>query len=78
MNGFKRVAFMLFCFVALFSLNAQEDSSRGYIVKVGEQAPDFVMTLDNGERVKLSDLRGKGVMLQFTLKMQLRVQMHKS
>ncbi len=66
MNGFKRVAFMLFCFVALFSLNAQEDSSRGYIVKVGEQAPDFVMTLDNGERVKLSDLRGKVVMLQFT------------
>jgi peroxiredoxin len=39
---------------------------RGYIVKVGQTAPDFTMTLDNGSSVTLSDLRGKVVMLQFT------------
>lgn len=46
-------------------LNAQEDD-RGYIVKIGDMAPDFEMTLTTGEIVKLSDLRGKVVMLQFT------------
>lgn len=38
----------------------------GYIVKVGEEAPDFEMTLTDGQKVRLSDLRGKVVMLQFT------------
>ena len=37
----------------------------GYIVKVGDMAPDFEMELTNGQKVKLSDLRGKVVMLQF-------------
>lgn len=40
--------------------------AAGYIVKVGEEAPDFEMTLTSGEKVKLSSLRGKVVMLQFT------------
>ena len=43
---------------------AQED--YGYIVKVGEQAPDFETTTPDGTTVKLSDLKGKVVMLQFT------------
>lgn len=38
----------------------------GYIVRVGEEAPDFEMTLTDGQKVRLSDLRGKVVMLQFT------------
>lgn len=42
------------------------DDERGYIVKVGDMAPDFEMTLSNGDRVQLSSLRGKVVMLQFT------------
>ncbi|NLZ95180.1 MAG: TlpA family protein disulfide reductase [Bacteroidales bacterium] len=42
------------------------DDGRGYIVKVGDIAPDFEMTLSNGETVQLSSLRGKVVMLQFT------------
>jgi peroxiredoxin len=44
---------------------AQADD-RGYIVKVGDMAPDFTMTTATGETVTLSDLRGKIVMLQFT------------
>lgn len=38
----------------------------GYIIKVGDLAPDFEMELTDGQKVKLSDLRGKVVMLQFT------------
>lgn len=38
----------------------------GYIVKVGDVAPDFEMILTDGNKMKLSDLRGKVVMLQFT------------
>lgn len=37
-----------------------------YKVKVGDIAPDFEMDLPSGEKVKLSSLRGKVVMLQFT------------
>ena len=39
---------------------------RGYMVKVGDIAPDFTMELTNGEKVTLSSYRGKVVMLQFT------------
>ena len=39
---------------------------RGYIVKVGDIAPDFELTLTDGKKVKLSQLKGKIVMLQFT------------
>lgn len=40
--------------------------STGYLVKVGEMAPDFTITLTDGKQVNLSTLRGKVVMLQFT------------
>lgn len=40
--------------------------SAGYIVRVGEYAPDFTIRLTDGQSVKLSSLRGKVVMLQFT------------
>ena len=38
----------------------------GYIVKIGQQIPDFSMELTNGKTVKIADLKGKVVMLQFT------------
>lgn len=37
-----------------------------YIVKVGDVAPDFELTMADGSTFKLSDERGKLVMLQFT------------
>jgi peroxiredoxin len=37
-----------------------------YIVKIGQQIPDFSMELPNGKTVKMADLKGKVVMLQFT------------
>lgn len=45
---------------------AVQADSTGYIVRVGEQAPDFTITLTDGKQVTLSSLRGKVVMLQFT------------
>ena len=47
------------------ALTSVEDD-RDYIVKVGDMAPDFEMSLPNGGKVILSSLRGKVVMLQFT------------
>lgn len=38
----------------------------GYIVKIGQQVPDFSMESTDGEKVNMSDLKGKVVMLQFT------------
>lgn len=50
--------------------NAEVQQSQadkdGYIVKVGQQAPDFTILYADGTKKKLSDLRGKVVMLQFT------------
>lgn len=46
--------------------NAQSTDDRAYLVKVGDFAPDFKMKLTDGKTVKLSDLKGKVVMLQFT------------
>ena len=52
------------------SVNVEEKQNKteGYqfLVNVGEMAPDFDMQLPDGNIVKLSSLRGKVVMLQFT------------
>ena len=39
---------------------------RGYIVAVGDMAPDFEMEFTDGKKTKLSQLRGQIVVLQFT------------
>ena len=41
---------------------AVQADSTGYIVRVGEMAPDFTITLTDGKQVTLSSLRGKVVM----------------
>ncbi len=45
---------------------AQQADNYQYKVKVGDMAPNFTMEMPTGEKVQLSDLRGKIVMLQFT------------
>ena len=37
-----------------------------YIVKVGQQIPDFSMTTTDGKTIRVADLKGKVVMFQFT------------
>jgi peroxiredoxin len=39
---------------------------NGYLVKIGDKAPDFTISEAGGNSYRLSDLRGKVVMLQFT------------
>jgi peroxiredoxin len=39
---------------------------EGYLVKVGDMAPDFLIREAEGKEYRLSDLRGRVVMLQFT------------
>lgn len=51
---------------AVTEVPAHAPDSVGYVVRVGDMAPDFEMELTDGQKVKLSSLRGKVVMLQFT------------
>ena len=51
-------------FTGFYSLAQEED--RGYIVEVGQVASDFTVTTSDQKTFKLSDNRGKIVMLQFT------------
>lgn len=57
--------FLLFTATAVHSQEVQPDST-GYIVRVGQKAPDFTVRLTDGNELTLSALRGKVVMLQFT------------
>lgn len=43
-----------------------ENNNRGYVVKVGDLAPDFRIKLTDGTEFVLSDNKGKIIMLQFT------------
>ncbi len=38
----------------------------GYLVKIGQQVPDFILTTTDGKSIPVSSLKGKIVMLQFT------------
>jgi len=55
---------LIFC----FNLPAQNKTvyPNNYFVKVGDKAPDFIINEAGGKTYKLSDLKGKVVMLQFT------------
>lgn len=66
----KPIRLLIFCLFALCCTTVMsqeiEADDTGYIVKVGQIAPDFTVKLTDGEVVKLSDFWGKVVMLQFT------------
>jgi peroxiredoxin len=46
--------------------NKEIPSDYGYLVKIGQQVPDFEMTTTDGKTIQMSALKGKVVMLQFT------------
>ena len=62
----KRNLFLFAMFLFAFLLKAQDENDRGYAVKVGDIAPNFTIKYIDGKTSRLSDLRGKVVMLQFT------------
>lgn len=68
-NILKTLGLVVFLACATFAYTtckATEPEDRGYIVKVGDTAPDFKVELTDGRTVSLSELKGKVVMLQFT------------
>jgi peroxiredoxin len=65
----KRIVVLsLVALISSFIIVAQEKVvyDEGYIVKVGDMAPDFKIQEAGGKSYMLSSLRGKVVMLQFT------------
>jgi peroxiredoxin len=60
------IMFPLFFTQAQGVARQEVPSDYGYIVKIGQTVPDFEMKLTDGKTVRMQDLRGKVVMLQFT------------
>ena len=56
----KKVGFLIFCLFAMCSMAGKAQDvvadSTGYIVKVGEMAPDFTVKLTDGKSITLSEL----------------------
>ena len=71
-NNFVRMKKTLLLIIMFFTvcviITAQQAKvyPNNYLVKTGDMAPDFVINEAGGKQYKLSDLRGKVVMLQFT------------
>ena len=61
----KHLTLILLLFMTCAWVQAPEDD-RGYIVKVGDKAPDIELIFPDGIKKQLKDLKGKIVMLQFT------------
>lgn len=60
---------MIILMIGLISfgvVNCKDKPDPKHIVKIGDLAPDFVVKYLDGSTAKLSDMKGKVVMLQFT------------
>ena len=64
-RNFAGLVMLLLISSGLFS-QEKKVYDDGYLVKVGGSAPDFTIQEAEGKTYRLSDLRGKVVMLQFT------------
>ena len=70
-NKMKILSYMLACLLCCVGLSAQQASDvkadeNDYIVYEGQVCPDFSITLTDGRTLRMSELKGKVVMLQFT------------
>ena len=64
----QRILIITLLLAAILSVSCRQKKvySDGYLVKVGDLAPDFTIREAGGDSYKLSDLRGNVVMLQST------------
>ena len=58
--------FLLAVFVQAQKPIKEIPADYGYIVKIGQQVPDFDLTTTDGKTIRMADLKDKVVMLQFT------------
>ena len=67
MKNLKRFGKVILIAIPLITskLHAQEEN-RGFLVEVGQAAPDFTLTTTEGKLFKLSENKGKVVMIEFT------------
>ncbi len=67
---FRKILFIFFLFMAQASfaqITVKEvPADYGYVVKIGDQVPEFSTTFLNGKKISTADFKGKVVMLQFT------------
>lgn len=61
-----RLFVLLLLMIGFANSFAQEVYKHQYLVKVGDQAPDFSVSLNDGNLFQLSEYRGQVIMLQFT------------
>lgn len=61
----KKIVVSIVALIMVTSCFAQKEN-RGYIVNVGDACPDFELTLQDGSKTSLKELKGKVFMLQFT------------
>jgi peroxiredoxin len=65
----KKKSMFILIAVLISSVSGSQNNAvfeEGYIIKVGDKAPDFTIREARGKVYRLSDLKGKVVMLQFT------------
>jgi peroxiredoxin len=58
--------FLMAVFVKAQTPVKEIPADYGYIVKIGQQVPDFALKTTDGKSIQMSSLKGKIVMLQFT------------
>jgi peroxiredoxin len=63
--AFRSIILCVFIVAIGYTLYINLFVEKNSILKVGDRAPDFVLKDLNGNNVKLSDYRGKGVFLNF-------------
>jgi len=56
---------ILLCFLSTNTILAREDLEKTTITKIGQNAPDFMVITTDGKTIKMSELKGKVVMINF-------------
>lgn len=62
----KKVIFFVATLLLTLNLTSQVEEDTGYIVKIGDKAPNFTLNFIDGKQQTLNDLKGNVVVLQFT------------
>lgn len=62
------ITFLLFLTIAVQAQTPVKEipADYGYVVKIGQQIPEFSLTTTDGKTIRTADLKGKVVMFQFT------------